>query len=84
MDSNFSPDRLQPSETPLARQRYYARKAAIAHETHHFWQMLWFELARDYNAAVSNVGAFVRWIDDRHPEEAKHGDTRWPSKNDPP
>jgi hypothetical protein len=82
MDSNFSPDSFPPSDTPLARQRYYARKAAQAHDTHHFWQMLWFELARDYNAAVANVGAFVRWID-VHPDKTEHDPHRDPSKNNP-
>lgn len=80
MDSNFSHDAYLPPDTPLARQRYYADKAAAAHDAHHFWQMVWFELARDYNAAVANVGAFVRWID-VHPDRADP-DARGSSKDD--
>jgi hypothetical protein len=82
MDSNFSADNIPPSDTPLARQRYYARKAVAAHDAHRFWPMVWFEIARDYNAAVANVAAFVRWIDDRPPEKSDRGIK--PSKNDPP
>jgi hypothetical protein len=71
MDSNSynfpSPD------SPLARQRYYADKAVAAHTEHHFWHMLWFELARDYNASIANVGAFLHHLDSH---------SRDPHKND--
>jgi len=70
MDSSFfHDDPGVPPDTPLGRQHEYARKAAHAHETQHFWQMLWYELARDYNASIANVIALVRRLDAPEPPD---------------
>lgn len=71
MDSNFSHDAIQPAPgTPHAQQREYARKAADADAQHHFWLMLWFEIARDYHASVAYVISLVHQLDDHHPGDS--------------
>lgn len=70
MDSNFS--HFPPPDSPLARQHYYAHKAAAAHDEHHFWHMLWYEVARDYNASVAYVAAFLRQLDSQHSKPSKY------------
>jgi hypothetical protein len=64
MDSSFS--HFPPPDSPLSRQRFYAHKAAEAYSEHHFWHMLWFELARDYNASIVSVAEFLRQLDSHH------------------
>lgn len=70
MDSSFT--HIPPPDSPLARQRFYARKAAAADSEHHFWHMLWFELARDYNASLANVAEFLRKLDNHHSGPPSH------------
>lgn len=73
MDSNYS-FQIPPSpDSHSARQHHYARRAAEADERHRFWQMLWYELARDYNASMAYVVGLVHALDAHHETQShKH------------
>ncbi len=45
------------SDTPRARQIKYEALVSQAIEQGRFWDMVWAELARDYNAAIQRVPA---------------------------
>lgn len=63
MDSSFSDLPSPSADSPRARQKKYERRVSEAIEQHRYWNMIWAELARDYNAAVANVLFLWRQVD---------------------
>jgi serine acetyltransferase len=74
MDSSArnSPASGVPSDTPRARQKKYEQRALEAIAAHRFWDMLWAELARDYNATVMNILQMWRNVDVHFQEHLRH------------
>lgn len=50
-------------DTPRTRHKKYEQRAARAIAEHRFWDMLWAELARDYNGTVMNILQMWRSVD---------------------
>lgn len=54
---------ILPADMPKVRQKKYEHLARQAIEEHRFWDMLWAELARDYNATLMNILQMWRSVD---------------------
>ncbi len=63
MQINAPHDASLPADMPRARQKKYELLATQAIEEHRFWDMLWAELARDYNATLMNILQMWRSVD---------------------
>lgn len=66
MDSNPSDAFVSQDaarDTPRTRHKKYEQRAAQAIADRRFWDMLWAELARDYNASVMNLLQMWRSVD---------------------
>jgi hypothetical protein len=71
MDSNLPPLHADGLGADLAhvRQKKYERLVSEAIEQHRYWDMIWAELARDYNAAIANVLFLWRQVDSHFTKE---------------
>ncbi len=61
-----------PGDTPHARQMKYQSRVHDAIEHGRYWDMIWSELARDYNAAIANVLHLWRGVDTHYSEKTDH------------